>query len=64
MTREKRDAWLQARVPASTKQRVARHVGKVISVSDYLYELVEKDLAQAEVMETVKQKLGGRVGRN
>ena len=66
--REKRSALLQAKVWPSTRERVRRRIAatgsKVTSVSDYLFELVERDLHQFEVVDVVKQKLSGNVGRN
>lgn len=68
MSREKRSALLQAKVWPSTRERVKHRIAasgsKVTSVSDYLFELVERDLHQFEVVDVVKQKIGGRLARN
>ncbi len=66
MTREKRSAHVQAKVFPSTRERLERHVkamSNVRSMSDYLFELIERDLHQSETVETVKQKIGVRIGR-
>lgn len=64
MTREKRSSRLQTHVFPSTRERLERVVaeqGNVISLSDYLFELVERELT---VIEISKQKIGRRIGRN
>jgi hypothetical protein len=66
MSREKRSAHLQAKVFPSTRERVKQRLAgsNIISVSDYLFELIERDLHEAETVAVVKQKLGVRAGRN
>lgn len=67
MTREKRSAHLQAKVFPSTRERLVQHVkrnSKVRSISDYLFELIERDLLQHEVLEVVNQKIAGGRARN
>lgn len=66
MTREKRSAHLQTKVFPSTRERLEKRLASsnVTSISDYLFELVERDLEQQEVVATVKQKIGSRIGRN
>ena len=64
MIREKRSEQIRARVPASTKERLERHVaslGNVVTMSDWLFEMVERELT---VIEISKQKLSGRIGRS
>lgn len=61
MRREKRTAKLQAYVPPSMRKQLelfAKERSNVISLSDYLFELVEEHIA----VRTVKQTLGRRVG--
>lgn len=58
MTREKRTAQLRINVPESTRQKVERLVaesGNVLSMSDYLYEVVEQHI---EVIEIQRKKIG------
>lgn len=61
--REKRTVIVRARVPESTAKRLEAHVrsqGNVVSMSGFLYELVERELALVEIS---KQKIGLRVRR-
>lgn len=61
MRREKRTAKLQAYVPPSMRKQLelfAQERSNVVSLSDYLFELVEEHIA----VKTVKQTLGRRVG--
>lgn len=66
VSREKRTAPVQALIFPSTKERVKELLAssKVTSMSDYLFELIERDLHDAEKVKVVKQKIGGRIGRN
>lgn len=66
MSREKRTSLVQALVFPSTKEKVKERLASssVTSMSDYLFELIERDLAEAEIVQTVKQKIGSRIGRN
>lgn len=66
MTREKRSAHVQAKVFPSTRERLEKRISgsKVTSISDYLFELIERDLRDAENLQAVKQIIGGRVGRD
>lgn len=61
MTREKRTARLQSYVPPSYREQLelfAREKGKVVTLSDYLFEVVEEHIA----MRIAKQNIGRRVG--
>lgn len=61
MRREKRTAKLQSYVSPSMRQQLelfARESGQVVSLSDYLFEIVEEHIA----MRIAKQTLGRRVG--
>lgn len=61
MAREKRTALLKAYVPPSLRQQYDLFIEedrKVISLSDYLYEVLEEHAA----MRIAKQKIGRRVG--
>lgn len=70
MSREKRTANIQGLVFPSTKERMKQRVAElgagtnVTSMSDYLFLLVERDLLEAETVQTVKQRIGVRIGRN
>lgn len=64
MTREKRSEKLQVHVFPSTRERLERIVAQqsnVVSMSDWLFEVVERELT---VIEVSKQNLGRRMGRN
>lgn len=61
MTREKRTAQLRTNVPPSLREQYELFVaeqGNVISMSDYLYGVLEEHAA----LRIAKQKLGRRVG--
>ena len=64
MIREKRSKKLQIHVFPSTRERLERIVaehGNVVSMSDWLFDVVERELT---VIEVSKQKIGRRIGRN
>jgi hypothetical protein len=67
MRREKRTARLVAYVHPSMQEQLELFVAEssnVISISDYLFELIEKDIAEKESsMRISKQRIGARVGR-
>jgi hypothetical protein len=60
--REKRTAQLKTHVPQSLREQYELFVAEsnVISMSDYLFEVLEEHAA----MRIAKQKIGRRVGRN
>ena len=59
MTREKRTAQIKAHIPPSLREQLELFVreSNVISMSDYLFEVVEEHVA----MRIAKQKIGRRV---
>jgi hypothetical protein len=60
LTREKRNAQLKAHVPQSLREQYelfVREQGNVISLSDYLFGVLEEHAA----MRLAKQKFGRRV---
>jgi hypothetical protein len=61
MRREKRSARLVAHVPHSLREQYEMFVaeGKVISMSDYLFGVLEEHAA----VRVVKQKIGRRAGQ-
>jgi hypothetical protein len=62
--REKRTAKLQTHVPPSTREQLELFVkeSNVLSMSDYLFEVVEEHIAWKAAMRISKQKIGRRVG--
>lgn len=59
--REKRKAQVRAWIPPSFREQLELFVaerGNVISMSDYLHEVIEEHIA----MRIAKQKIGRRVG--
>jgi hypothetical protein len=60
MRREKRDATVKAHIPASLREQLELFVSEsnVISMSDYLHEVIEEHVA----MRIAKQKIGRRAG--
>lgn len=61
MRREKRSAQVKAHIPPSLREQLELFVaerGNVISMSDYLHEVIEEHVA----MRIAKQKIGRRVG--
>ena len=59
MAREKRTAQIKAHIPPSLREQLELFVreSNVISMSDYLFEVVEEHVA----MRIAKQKIGRRV---
>jgi hypothetical protein len=62
--REKRTAKLQTHVPQSTREQLELFVreSNVLSMSDYLFEVVEQHIAHKEAIRVSKQKIGRRFG--
>jgi hypothetical protein len=63
--REKRSAQVRANIPATLKEQLELFVaeeGKVISMSDYLFGVLEEHVEMKTAMRIAKQKLGRRVG--
>jgi hypothetical protein len=61
MKREKRLAQVRAWIPVSMRQQLEMFVqeeSNVISMSDYLHEVIEEHIT----MKIVKQRIGRRVG--
>lgn len=63
MRREKRTAQVRANIPPSLREQLELFVAEsnVISLSDYLYELIDEHVAMKSVRIS-KQKIGRRVG--
>jgi hypothetical protein len=62
--REKRSAIIRARVTPSMREQLEldlRERSTVLSISDYLFELVEERL-QLRAIKVTKQQLGRRIG--
>lgn len=65
MNREKRIARLVAWVPPALREQYELFVaeqGKVISMSDYLFEVLEEHAEKRQSMRIFKQRIGRRVG--
>lgn len=63
--REKRTAQVRANIPPTLKQQLELFVaeaGNIISMSDYLHEVIEEHIAIKSAMRISKQRLGRRVG--
>jgi len=60
MRREKRTAQVKAHIPQSLREQLEMFVqeSNVISMSDYLHEVIEEHVA----MRIAKQRLGRRIG--
>ena len=58
MNREKRSAHVQAKVFPSTLEKAKRRLGKVTTMSDYLFQLIERDIKSAEINDEVEQRIG------
>jgi hypothetical protein len=66
VNRPKRRARLVAWVPESLREQYELFVaeqGAVVSMSDYLFEVLEEHAERREAMKIVKQKIGRRVGQ-
>jgi hypothetical protein len=64
--REKRTAQIRANIFPSTKaelEQVLAEEGKVISLSDWLFETVEEKLAMRRAIRISKQRIGRRIGQ-
>lgn len=72
MRREKRTSRVVAYIHPSKAERLAEfaYESNVRSISDYLFELVEKHIEEKDIEQEMnsirvsKQKVGSRVGRN
>lgn len=65
MDREKRTAQVKAHIPQTLKEQLVLFVaeqGKVISMSDYLFEVIEHHIAMKSAMRSSKQRIFRRVG--
>lgn len=62
--REKRTEKLQLHVPQSTREQLELFVeeSNVLSMSDYLFEVVEEHIAIKSAMRISKQRIGRRIG--
>lgn len=59
--RQKRTAQVKAHIPPDLRQQLELFVaeaGNVVSMSDYLHQVIEEHVA----MRIVKQKIGHRIG--
>jgi hypothetical protein len=64
MSREKRSEIVRSRITPSMREQLEldlRERSNVLSISDYLFELVEERLAQRAVRVT-RQQIGRRMG--
>ena len=64
MTREKRSEIIRSRITPSMREQLEldlREKSNVLSMSDYLFELVEERLT-ARAIRVTKQTLGRRIG--
>ena len=67
MRKEKRNRRAVAYLHPSMYEQLelfAAERGGVISVSDYLFELVERHIGEREYVQLSKQKIAARVGKN
>lgn len=65
MTREKRTAQVKSHITPSLREQLELFVaeqGNVVSMSDYLFEVIEEHIAIRSAMRISKQKIGRRVG--
>lgn len=63
--REKRTAQVRANIPPTLKEQLELFVaeeGNVISMSDYLFEVLEQHVAIRSAMRISKQRITRRVG--
>lgn len=63
--REKRTAQVRANIPPTLKEQLELFVaeeGNVISMSDYLFEVIEQHIALRSAMRQSKQRIGRRAG--
>lgn len=66
MNREKRSVKLQMHVPPSTREQLELFVreSNVLSMSDYLFEVVEEHIAMKSALRISKQRISRRVGEH
>jgi uncharacterized protein YkvS len=65
MTRQKRTAQVKAHITPELREQLELFVaeqGNVISMSDYLFEVIEEHIAIRSAMRISKQKIGRRIG--
>jgi uncharacterized protein YkvS len=65
MTREKRTAQVKAHITPSLREQLELFVaqeGNVISMSDYLFEVIEEHVALKSIRIS-KQRIGRRIGQ-
>jgi hypothetical protein len=65
MTREKRSEIVRARITPSMREQLEldlRERSNVLSMSDYLFELVEERLTHRAIRAT-RQQIGKRIGK-
>jgi uncharacterized protein YkvS len=65
MSRPKRTAQVKAHITPELREQLELFVaeeGQVISMSDYLFGVIEEHVAHKAAMRSVKQKFGRRVG--
>lgn len=63
--REKRTSQVKAHIPRSLKEQLElfrEERGNVVSMSDYLHEVIEEHIAIRSAMRISKQKIGRRIG--
>lgn len=63
--REKRTAQVKSHIPQSLKEQLElfrEERGNVVSMSDYLHEVIEEHIAFKSAMRISKQRIGRRVG--
>jgi len=60
----KRLAQVRANIPVDLRERIDDVKGNVISMSDWLFELIEERVVEEEAMRIAKQKIGSRMGKN
>jgi hypothetical protein len=61
MTRQKRTAPVKAHITPELREQLELFKGNVISMSDYLFEVIEEHVALKSILIS-KQKIGRRVG--
>lgn len=62
--REKRTAQVKAHIPQSLREQLELFIqeSNVVSMSDYLHEVIEEHIAIRSAMRISKQKIGRRIG--
>lgn len=64
MPREKRSAQVKSHITPSLREQLELFVkeSNVISMSDYLFEVIEEHIALRSAMRVSKQRIGRRAG--